>query len=103
MGESRKVAIVNAGGDKSLSAESESYDSLVASLERGFERRQREGKPLLETQVVHSTEEALKWVGINGTIFYVTNGMADEAERVRREHGGICVVVLTGAPIDGVI
>ena len=106
MREPRKVAVVNAGGNMSLSAEKGDYDSLVGSLEHEFERRVRDGKPLLDVSVVRSTEEALKHVGRYGTIFYLTNGMAQEAEKVRREHPGmysVRVVVLTGDLIDGVV
>lgn len=96
MAEKTRVAIVNAGGHRDLSAAKGSYDTLVGSMQRQLEEAEYDGKPLMEVAVVRSTEEALAHVGHQGVIFYVTMGMADEAERVHKEYSRIRVVVLSG-------
>lgn len=101
MSEKKKVAIVNAGGHGMLSAEAGDYDALVKSMQFLMERATWAGELALDVSVVRSTEEALKWVGYRGIIFYVTFGMASEAEKVRREHCEIRVIVLTGEPWRG--
>ena len=101
MSEKKKVAIVNAGGHGMLSAEAGDYDSLVKSMQVLLERATWAGELALDVSVVRGTEEALEWVGYRGVIFYVTVGMASEAEKVRSEHSQVRVIVLTGEPWRG--
>lgn len=101
MAEKTKVAIVNAGGHRDLHADKGSYDSFVQSIQALLERAEYNGEQLMEVATVRSTEEALRHVGHRGVIYYVTIGMAHEAERVDREHSQIRTVVLSGEPWKG--
>jgi len=104
-----RVIIVKAGGRMSLSADAGDYDSMIEFLERtlnGFKSVTEPEQNCAQATVVNSVEEAESAVeeGRADMLIFLTLGLRHEADRIKKQHPTVKVVVLTGLlPDDEVV